>query len=141
MSATSASSVHDFDEPKLHALIEVMFLAAYSDGEFSEEERKHFKRSVLSLTDERLTDERLDALIASMQADFQASGRDARLQVLKQSLPDPGARKVALTLAIQVMAADGIVRTAERELIIEVADLLEIDRDVAANLVAGLTPV
>lgn len=141
MSATGASSVHEFDEPKLHALIEVMFLAAYSDGEFSEEERKHFERSVQSLTDKRLTDEKLDALIAAMQADFQASGRDARLRLLKQSLPDAGSRKVALSLAIQVMAADGILRTAERELIIEVADLLEIDHDVAANLVAGLTPV
>jgi len=141
MRAPGPASLLDFDEPKLHALIEVMFLAAYSDGEFSEEERKHFARSVQTLTDERLSDERLDALIASMQADFQATGRDARLQVLKQSLPDAGARKVALTLAIQVMAADGIVRTAERELILEIADLLEIDRDVAANLVAGLSPV
>jgi tellurite resistance protein len=141
MSAPGPVSVRDFDEPKLHALIEVMFLAAYSDGEFSEEERKHFTRSVQALTDMRLTDDRFDRLLASIQADFQASGRDARLQVLKASLPDAGSRKVALSLAIQVMMADGILRTAERELIFEVADVLEIDRDLAANMVAGMTSV
>ena len=117
-----------------------MFLAAYSDGEFSDEERTHFTSSVQSLTDMRITGETLERLIRSIEADFQASGRDARLQFLKKHLPDQGSRKVALSLAIQLMAADGIIRTAERELIYEVADLLEIDRDTAANLVKGLMP-
>jgi tellurite resistance protein len=47
---------------------------------------------------------------------------------------------VALSLAIQVTAADGIIRTSERELIMDTADALEIDRDEAANLVLKLAP-
>ena len=43
-------------------------------------------------------------------------------------------------MAIQVTAADGIIRTSERELIMETADALEVDRDEAADLVRKLAP-
>jgi len=45
-----------------------------------------------------------------------------------------------LSLAIQVTAADGIIRTSERELIMDTAEALEIDRDEAADLVIKLSP-
>ena len=79
---------------------------------------------------------RSEGLLDRAKKDLEASGREARLSAVKERLPDAGARKVALSLAIQVTAADGIIRTSERELILETADALEIDRDEAANLVA-----
>jgi tellurite resistance protein len=125
---------------KLEALVEMMFLAASADGDFSGVERAHFLKSVESLTDGRLNKPTLETLLDRAKSDLDASGREARLTAVKERLPDPGARKVALSLAIQVTAADGIIRTSERELIMETADALEIDRDEAADLVTELSP-
>jgi len=139
MSGTNASVVQGLSNAKLDALVEMMFLAASADGEFSEAERKHFSSSVESLTDGRLAGAALESLLERAKADLARSGREARLQAVKERLPDPGARKVALSLAIQVTAADGIIRTSERELILETAEALEINRDQAADLVAKLS--
>ena len=136
----NASVVQGLSSAKLDALVEMMFLAASADGDFSDVERQHFLQSVESLTDGRLAKAALEGLLDRAQQDLQASGREARLSAVKERLPDAGARKVALSLAIQVTAADGIIRTSERELIMETADALEIDRDQAADLVKKLSP-
>jgi len=140
MSGTNASVVQGLSNAKLEALVEMMFLAASADGDFSDVERKHFVQSVESLTDGRLAKAALEGLLDRAKTDLEASGREARLSAVKERLPDPGARKVALSLAIQVTAADGIIRTSERELIMETADALEIDREHAADLVLKLSP-
>lgn len=132
-------SVKELDEPKLEAIIEAMFLAAFADGEFSEEERKHFRTSIESLTDRRISGATVEALMTRMRSDLEASGQAARLAAVKEQLTTPGARKAALALTIQVVAADGIIRTSERELVFALADALEIDRDIAADLVTQLT--
>jgi tellurite resistance protein len=138
MSGSNAGVVQGLSSAKLDALVEIMFLAASADGEFSDGERKHFMHSVESLTDGRLAGAALEALLARAKSDLDASGREARLKAVKERLPDRGARRVALSLAIEVSAADGIIRTSERELILETADALEIDRDQAADLVKQL---
>jgi len=140
MSGNSASVVQGLSGPKLEALVEMMFLAASADGDFSDVERQHFLQSLESLTDGRLSKAALEALLDKAKQDLQASSREARLSAVKERLPEPGARKVALSLAIQVTAADGIIRTSERELILETAEALEIDRDEAADLVIKLSP-
>lgn len=134
------SAAHDLPPPKLEALVEMMFLAAFADGEFSDIEHQHFKQSLESLTSSRLDSQELDELLAKIQRALASDGREARLTSVKERLPDAGARKVALALAIQVTAADGIIRTSERELILETAEALEIDRDEAADLVRKLSP-
>lgn len=136
MSGTDLQSLGD---AKLEALVEVMFLAAFADGEFSDVEREHFVKSVESLTDGRIAHEKLEALVSEATAALEREGREARLGSVKARLPDAGSRKVALSLVIQVTAADGIIRTTERELILETAEALEIDRDEAANLVSKLS--
>ncbi len=135
-----APSTRDFDDPKLEALIEIMLLAAHADDEFSAEERVHFASSVESLTDGRIGGADLDALLVRLEAGLAADGRAARLAAVKARLADIAARKVALSLAVRLMAADGILRTAERELILETAEALEIDRDDAADIVKSLAP-
>ena len=139
MSGVDASAVKGLSDAKLEALVEMMFLAASADGDFSDVERQHFLKSVESLTDGRLTKPALEGLLDRAKRDLEGSGREARLSAVKERLPDAGARKVALSLAIQVTAADGIIRTSERELILETAEALEIDRDVAADLVLKLS--
>ncbi len=134
------TAAHDLPPPKLEALVEMMFLAASADGEFSDEEQAHFKQSLESLTSTRLDPAELDALLERAKTDLDTHGREARLAAVKARLPEPGVRKVALSLAIQVAAADGIIRTSERELILDTAEALEIDRDEAADLVRKLSP-
>jgi uncharacterized tellurite resistance protein B-like protein len=124
---------------KLEALVEVMLLAASADGDFSDVERTHFLNSVESLTDGHIAPERLDALVSEASAALETEGREARLNSVKARLPDAGSRRVALSLAIQVTLSDGIIRTSERELILETAEALEIGREEAANLVSKLS--
>jgi tellurite resistance protein len=137
-SAASPPSVRAFDEPKLEALIETMFLAAFADGEFGDEERKQLIESVQSLTDRSISTTTTDALVTRIQAALATSGRAARLASVKAQLSTSGERKTALALAIRLVAADGIIRTSERELILDVAEALEIDRDEAADLVRDI---
>ncbi len=135
---TSPEFLSDFDDPKLEALTEVMFLAASADGDFSAEERTHFKDSLLSLTNGRFGAERFEAFFEKVSQALNNEGRAARLTSVKERLPDAGARKVALSLAVQLTAADGIIRTSERELILETAEALEIDPDTAASIVSDI---
>jgi tellurite resistance protein len=135
MTDSVPSALAGFDEPKLEALIETMFLAAFADGDFGDEERAHFVKSIESLSDARLGAAKVDALVAKIEKQLAATGREARLADVKARLPDAGARKVALSLAIQIAASDGIIRTSERELILEAAEALGIDRGEAADLV------
>lgn len=131
-------SVHEFDEPKLEALVETMFLAAYADGEFSDEERKHFVKSIESLTDAHLSGDVLSALIARVEGGARGD-RAERLAAVKARLGSAEACKVALSLAIRLMNADGIIRTSERELILEMADALGVDPSEVADMVKAET--
>jgi uncharacterized tellurite resistance protein B-like protein len=140
MSGTDANMVQGLSNAKLEALVEMMFLAASADGDFSDVEREHFLKSVESLTSGRLSKAQLEGLLKQAKQELETSGREARLTAVKERLPDTGARRVALSLAIQVTAADGIIRTSERELIMDTADALQIDRDEAADLVKKLAP-
>ncbi len=135
----SIRDVHDVDEPRLHALVELMFLAATADGEFSGDERAHFQQSVESLTDRKVGGEMLDKLLEAIEKSHTGEGRVARIAHVKDALPTPELRRIGLTMAIRVMCADGIVRTSERELILDLADGLQIDRDAAADLVAQIS--
>jgi len=125
-------------EAKLEALVEAMYLAASADGEFSPVERAHFLKSVESLTDGRLPTARLAQLVAEADEALEREGRKARLLSVRNRLPDAGSRRVALSMAIRVAAADGIIYPSERELLLETAETLEIDREEAANLISSL---
>lgn len=140
MSRIDMTAAADLPPPKLEALVEMMFLAASADGEFSEEEQSHFGKSLESLTSARLDGGEIRTLLDRARADLEREGREARLSSVKARLPEPAVRRVALALAIQVTAADGIIRTSERELILETAEALDIDRDEAADLVSELAP-
>jgi len=135
----SGTDFQTLGNDKLEALVEVMFLAAAADDDFSDVEREHFVKSVQSLTDGKIAHARLEVLVSEAGTLLERDGREARLLSVKARLPDQGSRRVALSLAIQVMAADGIIRTSERELILETAEALEIDRDEAASLVSKLS--
>ncbi|MBK8936651.1 MAG: TerB family tellurite resistance protein [Polyangiaceae bacterium] len=130
--------IDDLDEPKIEALVEMMVLAASADGDFAPEERARLERNVLSLMSRRLGAEHLPSMLADLERRIAEQGRAKRLLAVKVALGDAGSRRVALDLALQVMKEDGVLRTTERELILEIAEALEIDRDDAANMVRAL---
>jgi uncharacterized tellurite resistance protein B-like protein len=138
MSGMDGASLGVMPEAKLEALVETMFLAAAADGEFSEVERTQFVANLESLTDGRLNRASLSALLHRAERKLSEQGRLQRLESVKERLPELGARRVALALAVQVIAADGVIRTSERELILETANVLGIDPDDAANLVRSV---
>jgi len=139
MPNTDPAFVKDLGDEKVEALVEMMFLAAAADGELGDEERKLFLKSAENLTSRLITGDKLEAVLALAKKKLDESGREARLAAVKDRLPDLTARKLALSLAIQVTAADGVVRTSERELIMDTAAALGIDGDTAADMVADLT--
>jgi len=139
MMSADPKPIAAFDEPKLEALVEMMFHAAKADGELADEERTEFMRNVESLTDKRLEGAALDALLTKLEALVKKQGLPARLGAIKTALPAPNLRIIALELAVRVVAADGILRTSERELLLEIAETLDIDRDKAADLVVSVT--
>ena len=96
------------DRDKLEALIETMYLVAFADGDYSESERSHFATSVAGLTGGRIAPQSFDHVIDRVTADLRG-GRERCIASLKQRLDDPELRQIALILATDMAAADGIL--------------------------------
>ncbi len=134
------SAARGLEPAKLAALIEMMYLAATADGEFHEQERAQFDANAAELAGGVMDTARLEELVSAAQRALGEAGRESRLRALRAALPEQALRRLAIGLAIQITAADGLIRTSERELILDTAELLEIDRDEAADLVRALSP-
>ena len=134
------SAAEGLELAKLEALIEVMFLAATADEEFDDKEKAQFDANAAALSGGKLDAARLEKLVEAATRELETSGRESRLKALRGLLPELELRKLAMGLAIQITAADGVIRTSERELILDTAELLEIDRDEAADMVTQLSP-
>lgn len=139
MPDTDPAFLRDLDSDKLEALVEMMYLAATSDGEFSETERQEFAKSAGDLTARAVSSDQLETIIIKSEKAVLESGREARLRAVKERLPEISARKLALSLAIRMAAADGVIRTSERELIMETAHALDIDGELAADMVRDMS--
>jgi len=133
------ASLRNLDRETLEALIEMMFLAANADEEFDDVERNEFAMNVADLSQRKIVGAEFKTLMARIESDLKTDGRTGRLAKLKTRIVDPQMREDALAIAIRMVAVDGIVRTSERDLVLEVAEALEIDGNVAADLMRELT--
>lgn len=127
-----------FEGPKLDALVELLYLAASADGDFSLEERELFVNKVRVLTGERLTAAPLAKIVARVEGDVEREGRTQRIATVRERLETPDARQTALHMAIDITVADNVLRTSEREVIAEIAEGLGIEPDVAADYIARM---
>ncbi|MFO0661637.1 MAG: tellurite resistance TerB family protein [Polyangiaceae bacterium] len=123
------------DDKGLEALLELMFLAAQADGEFTSDERQLFSKTATEITHGRLSSAQIEALMLRLEEDFFSYGRETRLKAIRETLSNPEDRRTGLKLAIHMVSEDGIIRTSERELLLEVAEALDIDASEAADLV------
>lgn len=130
--------VSDLTDAQTAALVEIMFLAAKADGEFTDDEKQEFTTGIETMTEKKITIEQVTDYLARAKSALETSSREDRLEAVKGVIVSPGHRRLALAMAIRVTAADGIIRTSERELIMEAADALEIDGNDAADLVRDL---
>jgi tellurite resistance protein len=133
--------IHRIDDDTLEALVETMYLAAFADGEFSDEERARFTESVEFLTRGRLAGSASQALLARVVEQHQSGERAARIATIKQRLTSVEVRRIALVLASDMAAADGVLHDAEREVILSLADALEVSRAEVEELLGGLPAV
>lgn len=131
---TTAPTLRAFEEPRLHALVELLYLAAMADGELAREELAFFRRRAQAMTDERLGEAEIEKLMLRVDEHLAEAGRTSLLASLGERLGPPPLRHSALKMAVDMMMADKVLAPAERDLIFELAAALEIERSAAEAL-------
>jgi len=134
----NAPTLHAFEEPRLHALVELLYIAAMADGELAREELAFFRRRVQSMTDERLGEAEIERLMLGVDGEIIAAGRDRVLASIGNRLGTPELRRSALKMAVDMMMADKVLKPAEREFVYELATVLSLDSSVADELVKNV---
>jgi tellurite resistance protein len=104
----------------LEAVVETMVLVVYADGVLSAAERSRFAASLGRLGGARLSETSADELLRRVAMTIAARDRAASIAAIKQRLPDEQSRLVALVLATDMAAADGVIRETERKLVLEI---------------------
>ena len=127
----------ELDETKLEALVEVVYLAAFADGEFSETERAHFARSVEQLTEGRLRPPHLNEVVEGLRERLETAGREACVASIRERLTEPNLRWLAVMLAADMTGADGVIHPLEREMLLSLAAALDVDGKEAEGLIEG----
>lgn len=126
------------DEDQLDAMVEAIYLAAFSDGSFSPIEREHFASALELLTDGRVDDARLAQVQERLGASVASLGRERCLASIASRLQSDTLRHVAFVLALDMVAADGRVLPAERNFLEDFAAALGIERTEAGAMMADI---
>jgi uncharacterized tellurite resistance protein B-like protein len=100
---------------ELEAFVELMFLAAYTDGKVSAAERATFRGQVVKGTHGQLDDALIDTVLSSIEAKVANVDHDAQLARIRERLSDPRKRRAALAHAARVVLADGGLTVSEVE--------------------------
>src|SRR5664279_1262234 len=138
MLVCTAELLAQLNNDQIDALVELMLLAASADGELSIEEIDQLQKCLLEVDELWMTHIDLERRLREAHNRISGNERAQRLTTVKSTLSSINFRKAGLELAIRVMASDGIVRTSERELILETAEALDVDREVAADMVKAI---
>ncbi len=98
---------------ELEAFVELMFLAAYTDGAVTHEERAAFRGQVVKGTHGRLDPALVDEVLAQIEKRLAGADREVQLASIRDRLHDPRKRHAALVLAARVILADGVLALDE----------------------------
>jgi tellurite resistance protein len=129
--------IDELADDELEALVETMFLVAFSDGSYCEPERARFSNSVSVLTGGRLAGIRFDHVIDKVVLRLAEHGMPACVAALQKRLARPEIRSVALILASDIAAADGVLHPAERRLLIALADAFQMHPEETREVLDG----
>jgi tellurite resistance protein len=131
--------IHEASTEQLEALVETMYLVAFSDGEFSHLERSHFAAAVAELTDGRLSGNGFQHVIDRVGTRLRNDGLEACLADLAQRLPSQNLREAAMILASDMAAADGVLHPGEQRLLRGLATAFELPPSSTREVTEGLT--
>ena len=108
-----------------------------ADGEYGPSERAHFEKSVGVLTDGKLAGEDFDHVVTRLSDALRRQGRDGCIASLKQRLDEPQLRQIALILAADMAAADGVLHPEERAVVLAMARAFGVGEDAAREVLDG----
>jgi uncharacterized tellurite resistance protein B-like protein len=106
---TTILSLASLDLNELEAFVELMFLAAYADGEIQEAERAAFRGQIVKGTHGQLDDTLLEAVLGHIERAMSVVDREKQLSSIRARLSDPRKRRAALGHAALVVLADGVL--------------------------------
>jgi uncharacterized tellurite resistance protein B-like protein len=139
MSALTAALLAKLTDPQIDAMVEAMLWAASADGDLDYSELSQLRRCLLDVDDLWLSHVDLEQRIDQAKLRVSGHSRADRLAAIKQTLAEPEQRVAVIELAALVIAADKILRTSERDLILEAADALSVEPDVVADIMARVS--
>jgi tellurite resistance protein len=122
---------------QLEALVEAMALIAFADGDYAPAERQRFAHSVEMLTAGRMGGHAFGHVLERVARALRERGWEACLGGLASRLDSPALRQVALILASDMAAADGILHAEERKLLKAMATSLGLQPDATDEVVDG----
>jgi uncharacterized membrane protein YebE (DUF533 family) len=112
---TTVLSLASLDFNELEAFVELMFLAAYTDGAIDDEERAVFRGQVVKGTHGQLNAALVEQILAHMERRVVALDREAKLASIRDRLRDARKRRAALVHAARVVLADGVLALDEAD--------------------------
>lgn len=136
---TTEVSLASLEINKIEALLEMMFLAAYADGEVSEAERAVFKSQILVGTEGQLQLAMVEMILRQVESSLVHEGREERLASIRQRIPDERMRRAALEIAGRILRADGVMHVDEIAFLGRAAEALELDPSVVNEILAKPT--
>jgi tellurite resistance protein len=136
MIALKSELLANLTDPQIDAMVEAMLLAATADGELDETELAQLRHNLLNVDHMWLSHIDLERRIATARQHLTGHTRAERLTALQVVLDKQEQRVAALELAALVMTSDGVIRTSERDLMLEAADALGVDTAIAADIMA-----
>jgi len=106
---TTILSLAQLELNELEAFVELMFLAAYTDGAVNADERAAFRGQVVKGTHGQLDDALVASLLAHIEESMVGVDRAEQLASIRARLGDPRKRRAALRHAAMVVLADGVL--------------------------------
>ncbi len=135
-----AGFVRELKSDQLEALVETIYVVAFADGHYGEEERAHFENCVALLTGGRLAGSHFDEVVGRAMAELRQGGRQAWLGSLRERLPSARLRQIALILAMDMAAADGVLHEGERSLIESLGRAFGMNESATREILEGPQP-
>jgi uncharacterized membrane protein YebE (DUF533 family) len=112
---TTVLSLSSLDLNELEAFVELMFLAAYTDGTVDDEERAVFRGQVVKGTEGQLNAQLVEQMLGHIERNVVALDREAKLASIRDRLHDARKRRAALVHAARVVLADGVLALDEAD--------------------------
>jgi uncharacterized tellurite resistance protein B-like protein len=127
-------SLASLEIPRLEAVVELMFLAAYSDGTVSDLEREEMSAQVVAGVDGMINAATIKAMLVYIEDALAQEGREARFASIRRRLGEPKMKLAALATAVKILKADQVVNPHEMAWLVRAADALGVEIDDALAL-------